>query len=114
VHRHALRATGAGQAAAVCGGHANQKSHGLETIAERLRVDGVGRHTALGDATVPDEVFLKLLRLLHAAGIRTLCQAPEAAQKTLYAGAVLACDDPPKGKTSCPAARNGRNWMAPD
>jgi len=63
----------------------NQDSHGLEAIAERLGVPVMGRHTALGDAIVTAEVFLKLLPLLQAQGIHTLGQAREAAQKTLYA-----------------------------
>ncbi len=65
--------------------HPNQESHGLEAIAGRLGVTVLGRHTALGDAMVTAEVFLKLLPLLQAAGIHTLGQAREAAQKTLYA-----------------------------
>ena len=65
--------------------HPNQESHSLEAIAERLGVDVLGRHTALGDAMVTAEVFLKLLPLLQAAGIHTLGQAREAAQKTFYA-----------------------------
>ena len=63
----------------------NQESHGLEAIAERLGVTVMGRHTALGDAIVTAEVFLKLIPLLQAQGIHTLGQAREAAQKTLYA-----------------------------
>ena len=63
----------------------NQESQGLEAIAERLGVTVMGRHTALGDAMVTAEVFLKLLPLLQAQGIHTLGQAREAAQKTLYA-----------------------------
>jgi DNA polymerase-3 subunit epsilon len=63
----------------------NQESHGLEAIAERLGVTVMGRHTALGDAYVTAEVFLKLIPLLQAQGIQTLGQAREAAQKTLYA-----------------------------
>lgn len=43
----------------------------LEAIAERLGLTIVGRHTALGDAIVTAEVFLKLVPLLADKGIRT-------------------------------------------
>jgi DNA polymerase-3 subunit epsilon len=65
--------------------HPNQESHGLEAIAERLGVPVLGRHTALGDAMVTAEVFLKLVPLLEAQGIRTLGQAMEASQKSYLA-----------------------------
>jgi len=65
--------------------HPQQESHRLEAIAERLGVQVLGRHTALGDAMVTAEVFLKLLPLLEAMGIRTLGQALDAAQKTYFA-----------------------------
>jgi DNA polymerase-3 subunit epsilon len=65
--------------------HPQQESHRLEAIAERLGVPVLGRHTALGDAMVTAEVFLKLLPLLEAMGIRTLGQALAAAQKTYLA-----------------------------
>ena len=65
--------------------HPNQESHQLETIAERFGLTVVGRHTALGDAMVTAEVFLKLVPLLAERGIHTLGQAREAAQKTYYA-----------------------------
>lgn len=65
--------------------HPQQASHGLEAIAERLGVPVLGRHTALGDAMVTAEVFLKLLPLLQAQGIRTLGQALDAAQKSWLA-----------------------------
>lgn len=65
--------------------HPQQDTHRLEAIAERLGVVIVGRHTALGDAMVTAEVFLRLLPQLHAMGIHTLGQAREAAQKTYLA-----------------------------
>lgn len=65
--------------------HPNQESHRLEAIAERLGLTIVGRHTALGDAIVTAEVFLKLVPLLAEKGIRTLRQAREAAEQTYYA-----------------------------
>jgi DNA polymerase-3 subunit epsilon len=65
--------------------HPQQASHRLEAIAERLGVTVLGRHTALGDAMVTAEVFLKLVPLLEAMGIHTLGQAMEAARKTWFA-----------------------------
>jgi DNA polymerase-3 subunit epsilon len=65
--------------------HPNQESHRLEAIAERFGVTVIGRHTALGDAIVTAEVFLKLIPLLAAMGIHTLGQARAAAQQTYYA-----------------------------
>lgn len=65
-------------------GHPDDE-HRLEQIAARLGIQVVGRHTALGDAIVTGEVFLKLLALLAERGIHTLRQAREASQKTLYA-----------------------------
>ena len=65
--------------------HPQQASHRLEEIAERLGVTVIGRHTALGDAIVTAEIFLKLVPLLAAQGIVTLGQAREAAQQTYYA-----------------------------
>jgi DNA polymerase-3 subunit epsilon len=65
--------------------HPNQESHKLESIAERMGVNVIGRHTALGDAFVTGEVFLKMIALLEDKGIFTLRQALDAAQKTYYA-----------------------------
>lgn len=65
--------------------HPNQTSHRLEAIAERFGVMVMGRHTAVGDAMVTAEVFLRLVPLLADMGIHTLKQAREAAQKTYYA-----------------------------
>ena len=65
--------------------HPNQDSHRLEALAERFNITIVGRHTAMGDAMVTAEVFLRLIPLLAEKGIHTLGQAREAAQKTYYA-----------------------------
>jgi DNA polymerase-3 subunit epsilon len=65
--------------------HPAQRKHDIESIAERLGITIMGRHTALGDAIATGEVFLKLLPLLAEMGIRTLKQARDASQKTYYA-----------------------------
>jgi len=65
--------------------HPAQTSHGLEEIAARLGVAVTGRHTALGDAMVTAEVFLRLLPLLAERGIGTLGEARAASEKTYYA-----------------------------
>jgi DNA polymerase-3 subunit epsilon len=65
--------------------HPNQESHQLEAIAKRFGVAVVGRHTALGDATVTAEIFVRMIPLLAGMGIRTLGQAREASRQTYYA-----------------------------
>jgi DNA polymerase-3 subunit epsilon len=65
--------------------HPEQESHSLEAIAERLGVNPIGRHTALGDAIMTGEVFLRMIPLLAEQGIRTLGEAREASQKTFFA-----------------------------
>jgi DNA polymerase III subunit epsilon len=62
------------------------ESHQLEAIAERLGLSPLGRHTALGDAILTAEVFLRLLPLLAARGIQTLPQALAASRATALAG----------------------------
>ena len=64
--------------------HPNLEDHRLEAIAERLGVPVIGRHTALGDALVEGEVFLRLLALLTERGIVTLHQALDASRETYY------------------------------
>ena len=59
--------------------------HRLEAIAERLGVPVVGRHTALGDALLTGEVFLRLVALLRELGIGTLGEALDASRETYYA-----------------------------
>jgi DNA polymerase III subunit epsilon len=65
--------------------HPNQASHRIEAIAERLGVAVTGRHSAIGDALVTAEVFLRLVPLLQARGVLTLGQARAAALQTYQA-----------------------------
>jgi DNA polymerase-3 subunit epsilon len=65
--------------------HPSQEGHDLESIAERLGVSVVGRHTALGDALLTGEIFLRLLPLLAEHDIVTLGQALDASRETYYA-----------------------------
>ncbi|MCF8460978.1 MAG: hypothetical protein K9G46_09650 [Flavobacteriales bacterium] len=68
---------------AVC--HPKQELHNMEDISERLGIELVGRHTALGDSIVTAEILLKLIPILEAKGIKTLRQAREESMKTSYA-----------------------------
>ena len=65
--------------------HPSLKDHRLEAIAERLGLGVLGRHTALGDALVTAEIFLKLVPLLVERGVATLGQALEKSQVSYYA-----------------------------
>ena len=65
--------------------HPAHDDHSLEAIAQRLGVPVLGRHTALGDALVTGELFLKLLPLLAEKGIYRLKDALEASKRTYYA-----------------------------
>ena len=65
--------------------HPSLTDHRLEAIAQRLGLRILGRHTALGDALVTGEIFIKLLPLLAERGIVTLGQALEASRETYYA-----------------------------
>ena len=65
--------------------HPAQESHRLEAISERMGVNIMGRHTAIGDAIVTGEVFLRMIPLLAEMGIRTLGDARRASEKTYYA-----------------------------
>ncbi|MDW8335893.1 MAG: exonuclease domain-containing protein [Tepidimonas sp.] len=65
--------------------HPQQPSHSLEEIAARFGIPVLGRHTALGDAFVTAEIFLRLIPLLAQQGIVTLGQARRAAERTYYA-----------------------------
>jgi DNA polymerase-3 subunit epsilon/CBS domain-containing protein len=67
--------------------------HGLERLCEWLSITIVGRHSAIGDARAAGEVFLALVPLLRAKGIRTLAEAEAAsralAEREATTGAVL-------------------------
>jgi DNA polymerase-3 subunit epsilon len=65
--------------------HPNQDNHSLDSLAERLNVNIVGRHTALGDSIVTAEVLLKLIPLLEAHEIYTLDDALAASAQSNYA-----------------------------
>jgi len=65
--------------------HRDLGEHQLEAIAGRFGVSVTGRHTALGDAMVTGEIFLRMIPLLAERGIMTLRQAREASQQTFHA-----------------------------
>jgi DNA polymerase-3 subunit epsilon len=65
--------------------HPDHDAHTLESMAERLGVDPVGRHTALGDALLTGEIFLRLVPLLAARGVHTLGELRAAASATAQA-----------------------------
>ena len=65
--------------------HPAHQKHNLKSVAERLGVRVMGRHTALGDAITTGEIFLRLIPLLELQGIRTFQEASQASQKSLYA-----------------------------
>jgi DNA polymerase-3 subunit epsilon len=62
--------------------HPDHEDHSLEGIAARLGVSVLGRHTALGDALLTGEIFLRLLPALADRGVTTLGEAREAARHT--------------------------------
>ena len=55
--------------------HNGTEGHSLDAMAERMGVTIEGRHTSLGDARATAQVFLGLVALLPARGVRTLAEA---------------------------------------
>ena len=55
--------------------HPFQDSHNLDKVAERLGIEIQDRHTALGDAKLTAEIFIRLLPVLNDKGIITLNDA---------------------------------------
>jgi DNA polymerase-3 subunit epsilon len=63
----------------------DEEDHSLEAMAARLGASVIGRHTALGDAILTGEIFLKQSSLLAAQGLHTLGEVREAARRTYLA-----------------------------
>jgi len=55
--------------------HQEIGGHSLEAIAERMGITIDGRHTSLGDARATAHIFLGLMALLPARGVKTLADA---------------------------------------
>ena len=65
--------------------HSAQEDQTLSSIAGRLGVSVVNRHTAIGDAMMTAKIFIGMIPLLEKKGIRTLGEARVASEKTYYA-----------------------------
>ncbi len=57
--------------------HDHTPAHSLDAVARRLGVEVRDRHTALGDALITAQVFLRFLYLLQERGVTTLGRALE-------------------------------------
>jgi DNA polymerase-3 subunit epsilon len=55
--------------------------HSLDAVTARLGIEIEGRHTAIGDALVTGAVFVRLIEMLEARGVRTLREAVAACNK---------------------------------
>jgi len=58
--------------------HRDAQDQTLDGIAARLGIEAVDRHTALGDALTTAAIFVHLIDLLEANGVKTLAQALDA------------------------------------
>ncbi len=61
--------------------HGPGADHTLEAMALRLGVEVDGRHSALGDALMTAEIFVRLMALLKKRGVRTLGDALDAVRR---------------------------------
>jgi DNA polymerase-3 subunit epsilon len=61
--------------------HDHTTAHGLDAIAGRFGITLQGRHQALGDAIGTGRLFLRMLELLEAEGVRTLGAALNFAER---------------------------------
>jgi len=61
--------------------HDHTAEHGLDAIATRFGITLEGRHQALGDAIGTGQLFLRMLELLEAEGVRTLGAALALAER---------------------------------
>ena len=55
--------------------HSGTEGHSLDAMAQRMGIAIEGRHTSLGDARATAQIFLGLISLLPARGVRTLAEA---------------------------------------
>lgn len=68
-----------------CALNASLEDRSLEGIAGRLGIAVTGRHTALGDALTTAEIFIAMIPLLAARGVRTLGEARQLCLNSPYA-----------------------------
>jgi DNA polymerase III subunit epsilon len=61
--------------------HGPLRRHGIPAMAERFGIVIEGRHSALGDALVTAEIFVRLIGLLKKRGIATLGEVLEATRR---------------------------------
>jgi DNA polymerase III epsilon subunit family exonuclease len=62
--------------------HGTDADHTIETVALRLGVSIIGRHSALGDALTTAEILVRLLELLKRRGLPTLGQILDALRRS--------------------------------
>ena len=61
--------------------HGRDADHTIEAVAQRLGVNIIGRHSALGDALTTAEILVRLLELLNRRGLATLGQILDALRR---------------------------------